>query len=353
MTYTADWTQSDPPGRLVAGEHAVALCDGDELADAVNRRRRLTYQAAQDVSSHIAPGLPIRAATFATASAPPFDNLRDNLAQSVLDPPTGTLGGSPASPQAMRWLWPVDDGDAGKLIVATNPGPGEVGLFDKLNAGDDWTDATLTPGATPIRAVHGNELRQVVEWLRRGRWELPVYLACGLYSPLPDTPWLGDLIARDAYGNELRSVGFALLRAPDAPQRGLANLTVLASTELVLQADADCTVAVYRCKRDVDFNADPPTWNEYAPAAGLAWNEPGGTGDGDADYIGAVDLTSGEPGTLTGTTLAAACQTMIPDDPYGSAEPANFLLRRADAGSETILVAATLCVAFELNTPPN
>ncbi|MFW6132993.1 MAG: hypothetical protein ACOC8F_03790 [Planctomycetota bacterium] len=351
MAYDPTWPQGDAAGRVVAAEHAVDLPDAEALVAAVNRRRRLTYQAVQDFSSHVAAGLAVRAATLATATAPPLDNLRDNLAQRVLAAPTGTLGGSPASPVSMDWLWPVADGDAGKVIVATDPDAGEVGLFDKLNATGDWTDPVA--GATPVRDVHCNELRRVVEWLRRGRWSLPVYLAAGLYSPLPDTPWLGDLVAHNDAGDELRSVGFALLRSPDAPQLGLADVTVLDATALELVADADCTVAVYRCKRDLDFDDDPPSWNEYDPSAGAAWDAAGGTGADDAAWIGSVALTADVPDTLTGSALATACQAMIPDDPYAQAAPASFLLRRVDTGGETVLITATLHVEFELNAPPN
>jgi len=37
-------------------------------------------------------------------------------------------------------------------------------------------------------------LRQAIEWIRRGRGRLPVYLPAGIFSMLPNTPWIGDSV---------------------------------------------------------------------------------------------------------------------------------------------------------------
>ncbi len=346
MPYAATWTNANAQGRLDAGEQTVCFCDADELADAVNRRRMLTYQEPQDFTSDVAAGLWVRARTLATAETPPFDNLRDALAGKIIDAPTGTLGGSPATPAAMDWLWPVAGEDENKLIVSGAAGAGEISLLEKLNGTDDWTDAVLTAGQTAIRAVHFNELRQVAEWLRRGRWRLPVYFGNGLYSPLPDTPWLGDLIANNGT-HELRSLGFAVLRTGEVPDLGLTEVTARPGSYLEITTNLNCTVEVYRCLRAVDFIDDAATWNDYDPSASAGWTAPGGTGAGDAVYVGSVSLTAGVAGSLSGANLAAALQAMI-----DGAEQ-NLLVRRGDTGPESIAIAGTLVVEFDLDSPPN
>ena len=346
MPYLATWTNGDAQGRVAPAVHRIRLSDAQELAEAINRRRLLTYQAAQDFSSHVAAGKRLREPTFDSAVAPPLDNFRAALAEKILSAPLGTLGGEPATPAAMDWLWPIADGDENKRIVAGEAGAGEVSLFDKLNATAGWTDADLLAAVSPVRAVHCNELRQAVEWLRRGRWVLPVYLATGLFSPLPDTPWIGELIANNG-AQELRTLGMAILRTVDDPPRGLCGVMARESCSLAVTADADCQVEVYRCKRTVDFVTDRPTWNEYDPSASAAWASPGGAGADDAAWIGSVSLTAGVPGYLTGAALAEAVQAMV-----DGAEQ-NFLLRRADTGYETITLTAELTVEFDLDSPPN
>jgi len=348
MTYAATWTNGNAQGILDAGVHLIRLADASQVAEAINRRRLLTYQQEQDFSSHIHAGAPVRAGTVDAASAPPFDNLRTSLAEIILSPPTGTMGGDPATPSAMEWLWPEADDEEDKVIVsgAEGVGEGEVGLFQKLSGADGWTDAALSAGATAVRAVHFNELRRAAEWIRRGRWELPLYLTAGIFSVLPDTPWTGELIANNGT-DEVRAVGFAVIRTQDDPQRGLTGVTVRASSRLELTADTDCTIDVHHCLRDIDFSGDPPTWNEYAPSVEAAWSQAGGLGAGDSSYIDSLALTADEPESLTGEDLAAALQDMID----GAAE--SFLLRRADTGPESVAVTGRILIEFELDSPPN
>ncbi len=347
MTYTAIWTNSNQQGRLDAGEHFVALSDGTELAAAINRRRLLTYQSEQDYSSHLYCGAPVKEASLDSAQAPPCDNFRDALVEGILSAPVGAMGGSPATPAAMDWLWPVAGDDENKIIVTGGPGQGEVNLFGKLNSGDDWTDADVVAAQSDVRAVHFNELRQAIEWLRRGRWRLPLYFSVGIFSVLPDTPWIGEAVANDG-SNELRSVGFAVIRTEDTSPLGLVGVSARAAGRLEITVDADCTVEVYRCLREIDFESDPPTWNEYDPGASASWDAPGGTGAGDAVLIGSIDLTAGQVGTLTGGTVADAFDAMI-----NGAEQ-NFLVRRADSGAETVeIVSAEAVVEFDLDSPPN
>ncbi len=348
MSYTPTWTNANAQGRLDAGVHAVCLCDAQELALAIDRRRLLTYQGEQDFSSYVQSGAWVRKAPLATGTAPPFDNFRTNLASKVLSPPFGSLGGMPPSPTSMHWLWPVAGIDEDKILVsgATGVGEGEVGLFQKLNGTNHWTDPTLMAGQTAVRAEHGNEPRQAVEWMSRGRWKLPVYFSAGIFSPLPDTPWSGEGVANNGT-DELRSLGFAIIRTDESPVRGLANVTVRSSSCLELTADTDCTIAAYHCLRPMDFVSDPPTWNEYAPGASGAWSSPGGLGTGDATLIGSIDLTANTPDSLSNSALASALQTMI-----DGAEQ-NFLLRRSDTGSYTVGVTGSVIIEFDLDSPPN
>jgi len=348
MPYTPTWSNGNAQGLLEPTVYFIKLSDAEEVADAVNRRRLLTYQAQQDFSSQVNSGAYVRHSIVANASAPPFDNFRDALSQKILNATTGGMGGTPPTPASMDWLWPETGTDENKIIVsgAAGVGEGQVGLFQKLNGTNHWTDATLTAGQTAIRAVHFNELRQAVQWIRRGRWELPIYFAAGIISPLPDTPWIGEAIANNGT-HELRSTGFLVIRVADSPARGLVNVTVRSSSYLQITADADCTVAVYHCLRPLGFDADRPTWNEYDPSASAGWAAPGGTGGGDATPIGSIGLTADVPGNLSNVALTAALQTMIDGGEQ------NLLIRRSDTGSATIAVTGKVIIEFDLDSPPN
>jgi len=346
MTYTPSWTNGNAQGRVEAGQHFICLSGALELTGAINRRRLLTYQTEHDFSSDVSAGKHVRQSTLDAASAPPFDNLRCSFDDKILSPPTGTLGGTPPTPGAMDWLWPIAGGDENKIIVSGSPGEGEVALFQKLNGTSDWTDPTITAGATAVRSVHFNELRQVAEWVRRGRWQLPVYFAGGLFSSLPDTPWITDAIANNGT-NELRAVGYAIIRTNETPDRGLVNVSVRPSSYFEITADVDCSVEIYRCLRSIDFVSDPPTWNEYDPSASAAWATPGGTGSGDAALIGSLDLAADSPGQLSGSAMASALQAMV------DGEEQNFLIRRSDTGPQTVSIEAELVVEFDLESPPN
>ncbi len=346
MTYAATWTNANAQGRLDAGAHFIRDDDADEQADATNRRRRLVYLAEQDFSSQVGPGKDVRAATVATQAPPPFKNFRAAITGDILSPATGGLGGNPASPAGMDWLWPVAGSDENKILVASNAGAGQVALLDKLNATGNWTDTTLTAGQTAVRAAHFNELRQAVEWVRRGRWRLPIYFSGGIFSLLPNTPWIGSSIANNGT-NELRSIAFVRARTTDSPPLGLTNVTARSATKIELTADTTCNVEIYHCLRAIDFTGDPPTWNEYDPSASGAWSTPGGTGAGDATYVGAMSLTANVAGQLSNVALVTAVQNMID----GSEQ--NFLARRSDTGGETIGISGQLTVEFDLDTPPN
>jgi hypothetical protein len=226
-----------------------------------------------------------------------------------------------------------------------SPDSEQVNLFAKLNATSNWTDSNLAADDS-VRAVHCNELRQSIERLRWGRWELPIYFSAGIFSMLPDTPWLGEYIANNG-ADELRALGFSILRNGSNPILGLANATVRASSELELTADTNCQVEVYHCLRNVDFVSDTPTWNDYDPSGSEAWATAGGLGSGDATSIGSMTLTADTAGMLSNSALQSALQNMID----GSEQ--NWLVRRSDTGSETINITGKFLVEFDLDSPPN
>lgn len=347
MAYDPEWYYGDINGQLGAGMDTVHLADAQEIADAVNRRRLLTYQSSHDFSSHLYSGAPVRQSTLDFADPPPFQDFRHALVAGVLVPPTGSMGGQPPSPSSMKWLWPVDDGDEDKILVSglAPPDPGEVGLLDKINGTDHWTDHNLLAGVTGIRAVHLNELRQAVEHVRRGRWEMPIYWTSGLTSVTPDTPWDEGWVSYTS-SSELRSVGYAVFRG-GTPLRGLANVTVRPSSYVEVTADIDCTVEVYHCLRPMDHENWPATWNEYNPGTSSAWATPGGTGQGDSVSLGSVALTANTPGQISGTNLVSGFQNIV-----DGAEQ-NFLIRRVDMGDDLAAVDARVVIEFDLNTPPN
>jgi hypothetical protein len=210
----------------------------------------------------------------------------------------------------------------------------------------NWTDGTLTPGGTFIRAPHMNELRMATEYVRRGFMTFPIYWCSGLFSILPDSSWLGEFIANNG-DDELRNVGYGFLTIPgSSPTLGIANATVL-SGYIEVAADGDCTAEVHHCLRPIDRVNLLASWNEYDQTLGGSWGTPGGIGSGDSTSIGSVALTAGVPGRITGGGVTSALQAMV-----NGAEQ-NFLIRRGDTGWETIHVSATAAIEFDLNAPPN
>jgi len=344
MTYSAAWQNGNEQGRLEPAVHVVNLADAAQVADRINRRRMLVYQPRQDFGAHVHAGAYVRGSTLSAAVSPPFDSFRANITDTVIAPQVGVLGGDPATPSAMDWLWPVNDADEGKILVAGElpPGEGQVGLLAKLNGTNHWTDPSLTPGGTHVRALHFNELRQSIEWIHRGRWRMPIYLPAGIFSALPDTRWIGQAVANNGAA-DLRSLGFAIISTPDSPALGLANVSVRSGSFLAITTDRECTIEARRCLRQIAWQSDGPTWNKYAPDANKAWASPGALGDGDSTSIGSVALQADQPGQISGGALASALQAMIE-----GGEP-NFLLRRTDTGPLTVNVTADVTIEFDLN----
>ena len=336
MSYSTTWSNGNSQGVLESGRHYVCLSDAMELAESINRRRLLMYQDAQDFSRVLAPGADIRRDVIAAAVAPPFDDFRRNIHSTFLSHP------------AMQWLWPVADADENKLLAALS-GPQSVGLFEKLNGTASWTSASLTSGVAPIRAVHFNELRQAMAWISRGRWTLPLIHAGGMYSYMPDGHWFGEMIVNDGQ-DELRAIFFSEIRldGPGGQVRGLSNVTVRPSSRLRLISDTDCTVEVYACLRELDFEGNYATWNNYKmypPAE--PWAQAGGLGQGDSTLIGSVALEANEMGILSGPGLTAALNGMAQGLPQA------FIIRRTDIDILSASVTGSLEIEFDLNSPPN
>ncbi len=344
MSYDPQWTNGNAQGLLEGCVHRVRAADAQELADALSRRLLLVYQGADNFADQIAADQYVLAQTLGRGDL--TRSIRDYVRRTVIEPEPYGLGGIPPSPQSMQWLWPVEGPDENKVIVVGQPEEGQVCLFEKLNGTADWTNATPSQGLATIRAVHFNELRQAMAWLYRGRWTLPLYGTTGLFSMVPDTPWYGGAVANDGT-DELRCLGFATIRTAEQPPRGLTGVTVLTSSRLEITADSNCTIGMWRCLRPIDFENDPPTWNQHHPLAGLNWQVPGASGGQDAVSVDQVALVADQPGYITGGGLAGTLQSMI-----DGGEP-NFLLRRMDTSWQTVSFEARLVIEFELDSPPN
>lgn len=345
MTLTTTWSQADAQGQLTACRSDVRRADFCEIASAINRRLLLTYQGPHDYSQVLAPGQAVATGPLSVAMAPPLDNFRRQLSLRVLAPQPGLLGGDPVSPTSTQWLWPLADGDEGKVIVGGQDGvlSGQVGLLNRINGSSQWTDPMLVSQQSRVRAVHLNEVRRAVEVLYRGRWKMPVYLPAGIFSMMPDAPWIGELVANNG-SDEVRSVGFALLSVQNSQGDwlGLRDVTVRSAC-IELTTDLNCQLELYRCLRPVEFRCDLPTWDQWDPAGQHGWSQPGGLGSGDAELIGSIGAQAGVPAALSGSQIAAAIQSMI------DGQPQNLLVRRADSGWESVGVKGCLTVEFDLN----
>ena len=343
MTYDPTWTDAS---RLAPAVHRVRRPHLAELTVAINRRFGLTYQPQRNYAAALDDPY-VGAAVLSYTAPPPYENLRRALTLEILSAPNGGLGGVPPSPTEMTWLWPVAGADLGKPISTASPPPeGHVSLFDKLNGTAGWTDPQLCSQNRSVRAVHFNELRQVCEWLIRGRWELPIYFVTGMHSQFPDTPWWGDIVANNGT-DEVRVLGSTDLRTEHSPPRGLVNVTVLPSSYIEIQADWPSTIEVRSGLRPIDFIVDQPTWNQYSPAQSLSWAQPGGWGGADSRPIGSLACPQGQWVRLDGQAVASALQGIVDGDPRV------ILARRSDTGTEAVWIQGRLGVEFILNSPGN
>jgi len=359
VAYNPDWTDGD---RVAVGDHA-RLTYLRELTEAVNRRFNVLYAPAVDYSAYTGGGF-IRPQICAGSLVTP-PHLRLAVTERIISHGrAGCLGGSPASPSSMKWLWPEAGADFGKEIsYAVTPPEGKVSIWSYLGSevpgGGGFTDPFLTGERKFIRAKHVNELRQVLEWLRYGRWEMPWYMAAGMHSWWPDTPWWGDIVANDG-SDEVRILGMASVRLdqcwpyPAGDLRGLVDATVTGGW-FDIAADVDgswppdpdvsATIGLYRCTKRVPFEMeDGPSWNNWCNAS--AWSTPGGLGD--CELIGSLSVPHSHrdwPVFYRLSAGSAAFQAMV------NGSPNVILARRMDTGPEAVLVQVRCGIEFELNGP--
>ncbi len=308
MAYNPSWS-TGTGGRIVSPNHSIHLVDAEEIGDALDRRRRIAFWSGFDFSADLFAGAYVKGSTFGS--------FRSKIVSDVWGANYGALGGSPPTPLAVDWVWPIDDGDKGTKLTGAF-------VFDKLNGTGSWGSSVAAKAS--IEALDINELRQVIEWTRDGDWELPNYNTAGILSSVPDTPWIGDVIANDGV-DELQSVGWAVVHFDD---KGIQNATARSSS-IVVSVDTACTVQVYHVDKYVDFD-NPPSWNSFGGLTGCT-------------SIGSASCSPGSPGTISGASTAL--QNMI-DGSYQ-----NFLFRRSDTGVETITFSAVFHANFTLDTTPN
>jgi hypothetical protein len=176
-------------------------------------------------------------------------------------------------------------------------------------------------------------------------YRLALAFPVGMFSILPNTPWIGQSIANSG-ADELRAVGLIAPGQVERPVGGAAWGGGKARARLELIADADCRVEVFRCLRPLDLVRNPPTWREHDPGARAPWDEPGGTGPGDAEAIGQADLRAGAIARLAGAALGPVL------DAIRDGRQVHFLIRRGDTGTRTVAVAAELVIEPPAEDPP-
>lgn len=354
------WTDKN---RVEVGD-PIRLAYLTELTQAVNRRMNVLYRNSYDYSAYTGGGY-VRPQIYAGSLLTP-PHLRLAVTERIIaNDSAGCLGGSPASPTKCEWLWPVAGADYGKPIsYAVTPPEGKVSIWSYLGSevpgGGGFTDPFLAGQKKFIRAKHINELRQVLEWERYGRWTMPFYMAAGMHSWWPDTPWWGDIVANDG-ADEVRILGFAYVRLDAAPPyesmnpvRGISSATVTGGW-FDIAADVDgswppnpdvsATIGLYRCTKPVPFEyEDGPSWNNWCNAS--AWSTPGGLGD--CELIGSLSVPHSHrdwPVFYRLNAGSAAFQAMA------NGAPNVVLARRMDTGPEAVLVQVRCGIEFELNDP--
>jgi hypothetical protein len=180
--------------------------------------------------------------------------------------------------------------------------------------------------------------------------EMPIRFEAGLFSLLPDTPWIGWCLANNGRGElrcagqiiptaVVRSTGFQPVVLQKNNHEQDAHATYRRGS-LELLADADCEVEVFRLLRAVDFEAGP-TWREFAP--GAFWDVLGAIGDTDAAPLGLLSLRPVRAETLTGPGVEAALRDLL------DGQTVNLLVRRCDQGEKTIEIRGRAILEF---TPP-
>lgn len=332
MSYDPNWENPSSGQRVVARQNNVMLCDVREFAPAINRRRLLMYLSQGGYYGRSAAGEFIRVDPLVACSPNGDSGIRDGIA-SLIDLQSGMSGVTPSAEWAYNWLWPVADSDENKIIGYQDDGQ-FVNIFARLNDGTGLTDSGAGVGSY-IRAAHVNEMRQMIEWLRRGRMLSKIHLPIGIVSMYPDEPWVGGLLGNTG-DDELLTIGYANLCDAADPAHGLANVNCLASSRITITAEYNCTVEAYHYTRPIDMSQYDHTWNSL------------GGGLCDAVLLGSATLQAGVAGNVSGQAVSNALNAIA-----SGGGPAYFLLRRSDPSYETMYVQATVTAEFDLNSPPN
>jgi len=149
-----------PPGTV--GDYA-RLAYLAELTEAVNRRFNVLYAPDADYSAHLLGGY-VMPQIYAGPLLP-LPHLRlavtEKLIAHDLD---GCLGGSPASPSSMKWLWPEAGADYGKEIsYAVTPPEGKVSIWSYLGSEVPGGGGVHRPLPDGRAEVHPRQARQRAE----------------------------------------------------------------------------------------------------------------------------------------------------------------------------------------------
>lgn len=340
MSYAHDWTNADGNGHVAPGDPIYAV-DVSELQAVINRRLKVMF----DTGGNWPIDLGVSVGQFIASS--PITAVRNAFAALL---PAGSYfvhsAGWDQLSMWAQWLYPVAGADENKIIVADGkpPAAGEVGFFARLNGQTNWTGQFSN--AAPA-AVHINEPRDAAALLCRGRYTFRVGDggAAQASKDLPEGLWYPTAVARDGT-DELHSWfgGRQWLWPSDGAggylgPRGQGVNVRSATLRLQPQGD-DVKVKLYHCKRNV--NPENFSWQQYDAEAGLNWAAPGGTGSGDADLLGNLELTDGDWSEKSVTSLV---QQMFD----GQVEPTFMLAPNEDTGwpDEPTHVAVELIVDFD------
>jgi len=360
--YDPNWSNANASGRVDA-TNFIRRVDLDEIAAAINRRLLLVLQSP----FHYAPLLDARPYVsqyviddVRVGGHPPdyLNNFREAIDFDVLlAMPGGDIAYYPNNPIAMDWLWPLADGDENKTIVqwTGSPSATEVGLFNRLNGVYGWTDPTIDAGYVTqhARAVHLNELRQALEWLRRGRWVLPCYGWWGLVNTMPDQAWFAWQVGNNGSDDIRTMFGPRLhIDSGDGLLRGLHGVKPI-SASMTMTFSQSCTLEFRQILRPILHGyAGQSSWDFYNNATKSPWAAGGATGPGDSQvFVNSISATANVPLTIdiTNTTgWLTMWQSMLDGD-----TPPYFLARRLDTGATMVNISnVTITLDFELNSPP-
>jgi hypothetical protein len=361
-TYNPAWSNANSTG-LVDSTCFHSRSALDEIAAAINRRRLLVLQNPFDYASLLNPRPFISQYviddSLELSPADNAPNFRQAIIQRILGASPGQdIAYMPTNPTSMVWLWPLADADENKTIVTWlgSPSATQVGLYNRLNGGSTWTDYNLDVGALvtqDARAVHVNELRLALEWLRRCRWTMPVYGWYGLVNSMSGTPWMSGIFGADG-ANDVRAVFGPRLHIehPNGLPLGLHNVRPL-SASLSLTSSQSCVVEVRQILRPITIGVNGmASWDFHNNATQSPWAQGGATGPGDSEVVcGPISMTANVPLVLDIHNTAGwltMWQSMLDQN-----SPPYFLIRRLDTGPTLMnLSNASVTLDFELNSPP-